>query len=969
MITAYQSQYYAHELTKRSSSEKLEKLSQSLFNATVDMNPHQVEAALFAFRSPLSRGALLADEVGLGKTIEAGLIISQLWAERKRSILIIVPTALRKQWNRELLEKFFIPSEILETRSYNMLRRQGRANPFELEGAAVVCSYGFARSKEGDIAGVPWDLVVVDEAHRLRNVYKRGTKIARSILNAIDQRPKVLLTATPLQNNLLELYGLTQFIDPHVFGDETSFRELFGRGSDLSDGQYADLKARLRPFCHRTLRRQVVEYVPYTNRLALTQDFTPTEREQRLYDAISEYLRREELQALPTGQRQLMTMVLRKLLASSSFAIAGTLEALIKRLRKNLAELRERGAAGDGAADVAEEIARDFEVLDETREEWVGEDDAAGLGPAAAAPDGAGLIEDEIRDLARYRDLAVSITENAKGEALLTALRRGFAKLEELGAPGKAVIFTESRRTQGYLKRLLEENGYAGQVVLFNGTNAEPESQQIYRDWQERHRDDDQITGSKTADMRSALVEHFRDRASVLLATESGAEGINLQFASLVVNYDLPWNPQRVEQRIGRCHRYGQKHDVVVINFLNRGNEADLRVFQLLDEKFKLFDGVFGASDEVLGVIESGVDFEKRVADIYQNCRTPEQIRQAFDALQRELNEQIAASMSDARRKLLEHFDEEVHARLKLNEQLTRRQINRLEQWLWRLTEHELGAHARFDEDYSFTLDSLPDDLPVEGLRPARYRLLTKFEDGEHSIHYRPGHPLAAALIGRAKGRALPPREVTFRYCDHETMIYIVERLEGRSGWMSLTKVTVEALDTEDHLVFTAFTDEGEPVDQETCERMFNVPAEAGAEVVVPAEWAERLAAATETAAKGITDEIGERNGRFFEQEIEKLDKWSEDRKHSLEIELKDLDAQIRALVRESRLAADLQTKIDLRRKSGDLEKQRNKKRREIFEAQDEIESSRDALLAEVQARLELKVSRAHLFTVRWRVV
>ena len=118
--------------------------------------------------------------------------------------------------------------------------------------------------------------------------------------------------------------------------------------------------------------------------------------------------------------------------------------------------------------------------------------------------------------------------------------------------------------------------------------------------------------------MRSALVDYFRDEGQIMIATEAGAEGINLQFCSLVVNYDLPWNPQRIEQRIGRCHRYGQKHDVVVVNFLNRKNEADQRVYQLLSEKFQLFEGVFGASDEVLGAIESGVDFEKRIAGIYQ---------------------------------------------------------------------------------------------------------------------------------------------------------------------------------------------------------------------------------------------------------------------------------------------------------------------------------------------------------------
>ncbi len=133
--------------------------------------------------------------------------------------------------------------------------------------------------------------------------------------------------------------------------------------------------------------------------------------------------------------------------------------------------------------------------------------------------------------------------------------------------------------------------------------------------------------------MKAALVEHFRDDAEILVATEAAAEGINLQFCSLVVNYDLPWNPQRIEQRIGRCHRYGQQHDVVVVNFINKNNEADQRVYQLLSEKFQLFDGIFGASDEVLGTIESGVDFERRIAEIYQTCRTSRRDRRGLRPL------------------------------------------------------------------------------------------------------------------------------------------------------------------------------------------------------------------------------------------------------------------------------------------------------------------------------------------------
>jgi superfamily II DNA/RNA helicase len=155
-------------------------------------------------------------------------------------------------------------------------------------------------------------------------------------------------------------------------------------------------------------------------------------------------------------------------------------------------------------------------------------------------------------------------------------------------------------------------------------------------------------------------VEHFRNHGTVMIATEAGAEDINLQFCSLVINYDLPWNPQRVEQRIGRCHRYGQRFDVVVVNFLDRSNDADRRVYQLLEQKFQLFSGVFGASDEVLGAIGSGVDFERRIAEIYQRCRDPDTIRDGFEQLQLDLASEINEAMVRTRDILLEHFDEQV---------------------------------------------------------------------------------------------------------------------------------------------------------------------------------------------------------------------------------------------------------------------------------------------------------------------
>lgn len=957
MITDYHAKYYAHALTRRSSSDSLEKLGASLLNATVDLNPHQIEAALFAFRSPLSRGAILADEVGLGKTIEAGLIISQLWAERRRKILVIVPTTLRKQWAQELADKFFLPSEIFDSGVFNVQKKAGSTNPLTETGKIAICSYNFARTQKEALDTVEWDLVVIDEAHRLRNVFKSGNKIARAIKEAVQARPKILLTATPLQNSLLELHGLVGFLDEHLFGDLPAFKAQYLRGT-LDQPRFDDLKKRIRPICQRTLRRQVTEYVRFTNRIPITQDFTPTEEEQQLYDSVSRYLWRDELNALPASQRKLMTLVLRKLLASSTFAIAGTLKSLMQRL--------EAMQVSAPPAKVPPE--KDFEAFDETAEEWAEEETTDDADASTRADDRQASIQQEIQELAKYHNLATSITHNAKGQALLRALALGFDKLKELGANRKAVVFTESRRTQEYLRELLESNGYAGEVMTFNGTNTDARSTQIYKAWRERHAGEEIVTGSKTVDIRAALIEHFQEHASIMVATEAAAEGVNLQFCSLVVNYDLPWNPQRIEQRIGRCHRYGQKHDVVVINFLNRKNEADLRVFQILFEKFRLFDGVFGASDEVLGALESGVDFEKRIAEIYQSCRTPAEIDAAFNALQGELEDQISARMAATRATLLENFDEDVHARLRMNFNEATAQLDRLSRWLWRLTCHELRSSASFQEEaLRFELKSVPLGCPA--VPTGWYQFITRgaARDGAHA--YRPGHPLAEFLLGRSAGRSMAIATVSFDYGKHPGKISVVERLKGRNGYLSLTRLSIRALEQEDRLVFAGVDANGNPIDQETCEKLFEIEGDLGSESELPTGASEKLATNFETSKAGVLAQIAERNSRFFDEEIEKLERWAEDLKEGLEHELKELDAEIKATKKEAKLQRELEPKLALHRKAKELEVERSRKRRMLYDAQDEIDRKKETLISGVEARLEQTVEAVPLFTIQWKVV
>lgn len=955
-FTDFHAKYFAYELTKRSSSDSMQKLASTLVDAQVDLNPHQVEAALFAFRSPLSKGAILADEVGLGKTIEAGLVISQKWAERKRKILIITPANLRKQWSQELQDKFFLPSYILEAKSFNDVIKTGNLNPFD-NSEIVLCSYQFARSKETYLRLVNWDLVVIDEAHRLRNVYKSSNKIARSIKQSLDGIPKILLTATPLQNSLLELYGLVSIIDDYAFGDLKSFKTQYSRVNSSSDeAQFAELKERLKPVCKRTLRRQVLEYIRYTNRIALVEEFYPLPEEQRLYDLVSDYLQAENLYALPASQRKLMTLILRRLLASSTYAISGTLEGLANKL-ENIVTNSEN-------TNIETDLADNFEGYDELKDEWEDNDDVTNEKEYNA--EDIENIKKEISSLKEFERLAKSIRINSKGEKLFTAISNGFKELERLGAPKKAIIFTESKRTQEYLRNILEAREYKGKVVLFNGTNTDVKSKEIYKEWFEKYKDTDKISGSRTADMRAALVDYFREEATIMIATEAAAEGINLQFCSLVVNYDLPWNPQRIEQRIGRCHRYGQKFDVVVVNFLNKANAADQRVYELLNDKFQLFDGVFGSSDEVLGSIENGIDFEKRIAGIYQECRTTQQIETAFNQLQSELEVNISGELQKTRQQLLENFDEEVHEKLRINLKESKEYLSKYENWLWSITKFKLNGNANFSADeHSFTLNNNP--FPDVKIHPGPYRIGKNIIDANI---YRINHPLAQCIIEECKTKQLSFSNLKFDYSSNPLKISILQNIVNKSGWLIAKNLTISTFETEDYIILSGITDDGLILEPEQCTRLFSLNAiPENNTTEIPTEINNKLLEGVLIQQNAILEDVGVRNVAYFELEIAKLDNWGDDKRNSLKVTLKELDDLIKDLKKQVRLAPNLPEKLKLEKERRKLETERDNAWRDYDGAAKEIELNKDRLIDKVEHRLKQDLKEEDLFFIKWELI
>lgn len=584
----------------------------------IDPNPHQINAFCAAIDAMKTGGMVLADEVGLGKTIEAGLVLRYMLESGAKKVLIALPVSLRKQWELELEDKFDLSSVILDRLTVEHDAKNWHRKLADRQGVMIVItSYDYSSKLMKRFPDVKWDFLIIDEAHNLRNL--NSTKRAKRLYALSGGIPKILLTATPLQNSLMDLYGLISFIDPRIFGSEQVFRQRY-----MKDEDYDGLKRELTPVLYRTLRKDVVDYMHFVKRICRTVDFKLSPDEIELYERVNLFLKGDALYSIPASNRGLIILVIRKLMASSSFALVETFEVLKKRLEK-LYEGTRSADAQEGF-DLFWSFVED-EIDESGFEETEDEDTAAQKT----------YIQAELDKVNAIIDVAKRIKTNSKVTALKQALEIGFSYQRDNGIAQKAVVFTESKRTQKYIAAELRKSGYSeDNILLFNGDFDDTMTKEIYRAWQVKNFGN--ANYGRSVEYKHAIVDYFKEHAKILICTDAGSEGLNLQFCNTVINYDLPWNPMKIEQRIGRCHRYGQQNDVVAINLLNTQNEADKRVYEILSKKFELFEGVFGASDIVLGALESGTSFEKMVLDIYQSCNTTTEFRKAFDKLDRKLN-------------------------------------------------------------------------------------------------------------------------------------------------------------------------------------------------------------------------------------------------------------------------------------------------------------------------------------------
>lgn len=649
-----QRRFLAEDLVRLRRSDEQHRVASSQRRGRVDPNPHQIDAVVFALKRLTEGGCILADEVGLGKTIEAGLVIAQRLAEGASRVLVIVPKALLGQWQNELLELFGIHA------------RDAKSDMAAIDEPGV---FLVGREHAGSEAGAaafgacrPFDLCVIDEAHEVfAGLYKRFDKHGRYKEDATQAQmahrvrgflrgdcPVMLLTATPIQNSLAELWGLVQYVEPTgtLLGNLATFREVFCDGDDryVVPSRARELRNRLDQVLKRTLRREAQDFLerPFVGRTTRLFEYPMTREERALYDDVTAYLLEPSLCAFQGAPRRLLLIGFHRRMASSIRALAASLKNVAARLDRALRT--DESPASDGS-----EVLRDFEDLEDELEPLSGEPDEPDGQPTKEQ------IEAELERVKEFIERAEKLPSDGKAKALLRAVRLVGKRHKDGVSSGKIVVFTESLTTQEYLRDLLIEDGIADDdITLFRGTNESPRARAALDRWMEEV-GKQQPSSSRPARhiaTRLALVHEFRTRSRIFISTEAGAKGLNLQFCDTLINYDLPWNPQRIEQRIGRCHRYGQTRDVTVISFLAKDNEAQRLTFEILSQKLDLFGTVLDASDQVLhqpdvDAPESvasafGEGFEKSLARIYERARTRDEIEQELRALRDEIGERRA---------------------------------------------------------------------------------------------------------------------------------------------------------------------------------------------------------------------------------------------------------------------------------------------------------------------------------------
>ena len=702
----------------------------------IEIYPFQIAAASFALRSPYQKGAVLCDEAGMGKSHEAMLVINQKWLEGYSRILLVIPNAdLLHQW-MEMLERFYtVPYVVLTSRKeWQAHSAPDHPNAF-IQDAIVITTYDFAADNEEAAKVVNWDLTVFEEANALSPVYQEDNKQAKALKRIAGDSFKLLLTGTPIEKNIMDLYGLIWFIDETLLPGEKEFLARYLRRPE----NYPELSEQVSRYCFRTLRSQAKHYAKVTERVLLTAEYTPSKAERQLYELLYAYINQSEKKAFPEMNQYDLALRLLGLLGSSTAAILQTIKGIVKRLQ--------------GLENAAEELTQWQEI----------------------------------------QAVAESIPQDAKAGELLTVLKQGFSLMKKTGAKQKAVIFTESVETQKILQNLL-----SGQyrTLAYNGS----------------------------ADY--SVIRQFKEDGEVLISTDNGAKGFNLEEAAFIIHYDLPYNTLKLEQRIDRCHRLGQENDVLSVAFIDKNNFADVRKLELVNKRMLVTDGVFGITDDVLGGFTD--DVKGAFPVIAQRLRPRAQIEQAYrqtlDA--HEDNRQTVSAAEDI---LFTTFTKELADKVKINPKYVNRRGKELNNDLWEIAKWFFNRYNEKNDDCYFVIDEA--NRTITATEYQELPVLFYYWTGSRNRPYRSQKVYGMAKDFKPKAGQLTLSSIIGRGILHELEcanegILTIPTVPEPCRIALYTVTLVSGSSRTEHTVLCGLTESGKAMDDAACRSILDLPVE-----------------------------------------------------------------------------------------------------------------------------------------------
>lgn len=853
-------------------------------SSDIEIFPYQVAAAQFAMRSPYLKGAILCDEGSLGKTYEAMLVITQTWYENRKNILIIVPTSLLFQWKDVVENKFSIPFFVIDNNKvFNELLNSGNENPFNQDGI-ILTTYNFAQEKHEYIKQINWDLSVFEEAHHLRNFYTEKTKGTMLIHDAVIGSFKLLLTATPIQNSIMDLYGLIYFIDKKVLPDADTFYQRYFRKPE----NYSELAERVSKYCFRTTRQQAETYIKIPERIPITVEFELNDKEKEIYDLLEKYIQQDGKLAFPKMDKYDLALMLYHTFSSSTFALSKTLDGVLKRLEKMLEE-------------------------DSSNQK----------------------LQSELNHIKQICSLSKNISENTKGIKLLETLKNGFSKLRSLGAKKKALIFTENRATQKYLYDLLNRKGYKDKVLMFNGD--------FSRDY--------------------SIIENFKNEAEILIATDVASEGLNLEFCSFVVNYDLPYNILTIEQRINRCHRQGQQSDVIVVNFIDKNNFADVRMVELINKRVLQFDGILGLTDNVIGNFD--VDFNKAISQ----ARTKKEIDETFNRVLKQYEEHNKKLVKTAEHSLFTSFSKDIADKFVISPQYIESTVEKLNNDLWDITKYFFdgkGYHHIDEKTRTISFAGTPPKVFTGSvLGRNEYSMDKNYQprSGRHTIT----GSLARRIISQIKSNGI---------YDKGELILDGKFQECEIGYYEVNVKSKKDISFKENFhTFVGRTESGIDLTDEECKEIMEFPAISckyeGSKITEIDWWKgekkSRHKLDDMVSAKPFVEKVVSENSSAEQENIELLKQYTNYKKSELRRNINQIEHQLKTFERGLNDVSSLEEKLTLKKSIALLQKEYMKAKQTLFFDEMRLEQELEDTIKELTEKSELTSEIKRMFVIKVR--